>query len=60
MLNPAIADRVAELRGAGTPTGDAIGQAVAEQRLRDNPPPWLAELLVEPDNPEGEPDEVPR
>ncbi len=54
MLDPAIAARVAELRGVGVPTGDAIGQVAAEQAQRDNPPPWLAELLVEPDNPEGD------
>ncbi len=61
MLDPAIAARVVELRGVGTPAGDAIGQAVAEQAQRDNPPPWLADMLadssplVELDNPEGEP-----
>ncbi len=60
MLDPAIAARVAELRGGGVATGDAIGQAVAEQAQRDNPPPWLADLLadskplVEHDKPEGE------
>ncbi len=60
MLNPAIAARVAELRGAGVPSGDAIGQAAAEQAQRDRPPPWLAEMLadsaplVEPGNPGGD------
>ncbi len=60
MLNPDIAARVAELRGVGVPEGDAIGQAVAERAQRDNPPPWLADMLadsrplVEPDNPEGD------
>ncbi len=55
-----IEARVRELVGAGTPAGDAIGQAVAEQAQRDNPPPWLADLLadsrplVEHGNPEGE------
>ncbi len=60
MLDPAIAARVAELRGVGVREGDAIGQAVAEQQQRDNPPPWLTAMLadsrplVEHDNPEGD------
>lgn len=56
MLDPAIKPRVDHLVGTGTPTGDAIGQAVAEQHLRDNPPPWVRDLLVEPgNNPEEKP-----
>jgi hypothetical protein len=31
-----------------------IEARVAERALRETPPPWLAELLVELDNPEGE------
>ncbi len=60
MLNPAIAARVAELRGVGVPAGDAIGQAAAEQAQRDRPPLWLVEMLadsaplVEPGNPGGD------
>ncbi len=60
MPDPTTAARVAELRGVGVPTGDAIGQAAAERAQRDNPPPWLADLpadsapLVEHDNPEGD------
>ncbi len=58
MLDPAIADRVAELEHEGMLRGDAIGVAAAEQHLRDNPPPWLIAMLadiVEPDTDEGEP-----
>ncbi len=58
MLDPAIADRVAELEHEGMLRGDAIGVAAAEQHLRDHPPPWLTAMLagriVEPDNPEGD------
>lgn len=56
MLDPTIAARVAQLVGTGTPTGDAIGQAVAERDLRANPPPWLRAMLVDIDNnPEEKP-----
>jgi hypothetical protein len=54
-LDPAIAARVAELEHEGMLRGDAIGVAAAEQHLQANPPPWLVDLLVELDNPEGEP-----
>jgi hypothetical protein len=56
MLDPAIKARVDQLVGAGTPTGDAIGQAVAELDLRANPPQWVRDMLVEPgNNPEEKP-----
>jgi hypothetical protein len=55
MLDPQIAARVAELEYEGMLRGDAIGVAAAELHLQANPPPWLADLLVESENPEGDP-----